>query len=87
VIFTVAASAGNERAAEKKEWGHGVFTKCLLQALDGAADTSGDGVVSLNEVVHYVEQAVPKLTDDRQNPTASPSGLLSFIRLPLAMTK
>jgi WD40 repeat protein/uncharacterized caspase-like protein len=83
VIFTVTASAGHEKAAEKKDWGHGVFTKCLLEALEGRADDSRDGVVTLDEVVTYVTESVASLTERRQNPTAGPEEILRYTTLPL----
>ena len=58
VIFTVTASTGEQRAAEKAEWQHGAFTKCLLEALTGKADQSRDGTVTLEELVPYVKEAV-----------------------------
>jgi uncharacterized caspase-like protein len=87
VVFTVSASAGHEKAAEDKNLGHGVFTECLLEALAGKADHSGDGVVSLDEVVTYVQESVPKLTGQRQNPTAGPAEILGYISLPLTETR
>jgi WD40 repeat protein len=83
VIFTVTASAGHERAAENKKWGHGVFTKCLLEALEGRADDSRDGVVTLDEAVVYVSTSVSEVTERRQNPTAGPEEVLRFTSLPL----
>jgi len=87
IVFTVSASAGHEKAAEDKNLGHGVFTKCLLEALAGKADRSGDGVVALDEVVTYVQECVPKLTGQRQNPTAGPREILGYISLPLTKTR
>lgn len=83
VIFTVTASTGEQRSAEKKSWGHGAFTKCLLEALGGRADASGDGVVTLDELVSYVKTAVPELTAGVQTPTAAPDEILPFTSLPL----
>ncbi len=87
VFLSVTASAGNEKSEEDEQWGHGAFTKSLLEALDGRADTSGDGLVTLREVVRYAQQAVPKLTEGRQNPTAAPDELLPLISVPLARGK
>ncbi len=87
VFLSVTASAGNERSEEDQQWGHGAFTKSLLEALDGRADTSGDGLVTLRELVRYAQQAVPKLTEGRQNPMAAPDELLPLISVPLARGK
>ena len=66
VIFSVTASTGEQRAAEKAEWHHGAFTRCLLEALGGGADQSRDGVVRLDEVVPYVKDATPGHQTDRR---------------------
>jgi hypothetical protein len=83
VIFSVTASTGEQRAAEKAEWHHGAFTRCLLDALNGGADQSRDGVIRLDEVVPYVKDAVDKLTSGRQTPTAAPDEILPFTAIPM----
>jgi uncharacterized caspase-like protein len=87
VFLSLTASAGNERSEEDERWGHGAFTKSLLEALDGRADTSGDGLVTLRELFRYTQETVPQLTEGRQNPTAAPEELLPLISLPLARRK
>ena len=83
MIFTVTASTGEQRSAEKADPGqHGAFTKCLLEALTGKADQSRDGIVTLDELVPYVKEAVPKLTGGLQTPTAAPDEILPFARYP-----
>lgn len=83
VVLSVAASAGSEKSEEDEAWGHGAFTKSLLEGFQGGADASGDGLVTLNEAIRYVRQTVPKLTEGRQNPTAAPEEILSFAAVPL----
>jgi len=87
VIFTVTASTGEQLSAEKASWQHGAFTKCLLEALDGRADKSRDGVVTLDEAVAYVKRSVSELTGGGQTPTAAPSDILPFTSLPLTRVK
>lgn len=87
VVFTITASTGEQRSAEKAEWGHGAFTKCLLQALDGQAESPPATVVRLNEVVAWVKQAVPKLTEGLQTPTAAPEDIFPFTAIPLTRIK
>jgi hypothetical protein len=53
--------------------GNGIFTRCLLDALDGAADDDGNGFVDLVELYKYIENEVPIRADrlypgKRQNP-------------------
>jgi carboxyl-terminal processing protease len=43
---------------------HGLFTKVVLDGLKGAADTEGygaDGVVTVDELVEYVEKTMPEM--------------------------
>lgn len=48
------AAGHSEQAQEADEYRHSVFSFWLLSALKGAADTSGDGLVTLAEVWEYV---------------------------------
>lgn len=57
----LTATGSEQFATEFQKLGHGVFTKVLLDALNGAAD-AGDGVVSVNELKAYIEAKVPELT-------------------------
>ena len=88
-IFTMAATTREQLAAESNEWQHGVFTRTLLDGLAGAADRmgDGDGVVTLNEVVTYVQKVVPERAQEiagaPQNPTVAPDHVLSYTRVPL----
>lgn len=90
VIFTVAASKGGQLAAEHPEWKHGVFTKCLLDALEGKAIDLARPEITLNDVVRYVEATVPRVTSTltqgsrTQEPIAAPDSLLAYARIPLA---
>ncbi len=89
VIFTVTASQGDQPAAESPTRKHGVFTVCLLDALEGKAISAGQTEITLNDVVRYVQQAVPRLTaeltggDGQQHPTAAPDGVLEYAQIPL----
>ena len=40
--------------------GHGLFTRCFAEALDGKADTNKDGNVMVMEVFNYVSDSVKK---------------------------
>jgi len=67
VVFT--ASRGDEASIEREDWGHGAFTKALLEGFGGAADTyPKDKQVSLAELRDYVIQRVEELTSGRQHP-------------------
>ena len=87
MILVLAAASDEEPSQESGAWGHGAFTKTLLEALDGAADMGRtaagdatnaerpDGVVSLDEVVDYVLRKVPEMTlvDDDESTAQHPT--------------
>jgi hypothetical protein len=56
----ITASRSSEVSLEMADLGHGLFTYHLLQGLQGAGDTNRDGIVSLQELYEYVEQAVAR---------------------------
>lgn len=88
MILVLSASADDEASQESDAWGHGAFTKVVLEALAGAADTrdGGDGVVSVDEIVEHVLAGVPALTAagrSAQHATVSPDGLVPYVTIPL----
>jgi len=67
IVFT--ASRGDEASIEREDWGHGAFTKALLEGFSGEADTyPKDKQVSLAELRDYVIPRVEELTSGRQHP-------------------
>lgn len=66
VVFT--SSSGNEYSYEDRSWGHGAFTKALLDGLRGAADFTGDRTVDWSELQLYVSTNVRSMTRGGQNP-------------------
>lgn len=67
-LVTFAASKEMEVSYEKKEWGHGAFTKALLEGLEGKADQSKDGIVETHELGIWINRSVRELTGEEQNP-------------------
>ena len=64
---------------ESPEWGHGAFTKVLLDGLQGAADVDNNGVISFKELDLYVTRGVKELTGGKQRPTTQiPDNLPDF---------
>lgn len=62
-LHIVSATAKQQFAVEHAELGHGVFTYALIQAMKGEADREPhDGNLTVREVVHYSEDAVPTLS-------------------------
>lgn len=95
LFFTLTASEGTEEAVEAPEHRLGRFTYHLVAALRGAADEApaggdGDGVITLKEVIQYVDRQVgdshPTGLPD-QHPTAGPQELLPYAEVPLTMLR
>lgn len=72
-IAVITASEANETSQEGPQWGggHGVFTYALLQGLRGQADLNQDGIVTLGEVIQFVNSFVERETSGKQNPVVS----------------
>lgn len=69
-VVVMAASTGKELSMERKEWGHGAFTKAIIEGLEtGAADYSRDGIIYLHELDAYISERVKTLTNGKQHPT------------------
>ena len=68
IIMT--ATTGSGYSYEQKSWGHGAFTKAILDGLGKhKADYDGDGSVSIKEIDLYVTGRVKELTKGKQKPT------------------
>lgn len=71
-VFSLTASRDRERSFESPNWGggHGIFTYYVVQGMEGAADESGDGYVTVDELADYVRRNVRDATQGQQNPTS-----------------
>src|SRR5712691_13241400 len=85
-LFSLTASRDRERSFESKDWGggHGIFTYYVVKGLEGAADESGDGIVTADELAEYVRRNVREATAGQQNPTSDrgsfdPNMLLAYL--------
>jgi len=67
-LYIIAASSESGFAQETQ--GNGLFTRALLEGLDGAADTDGDGLVGIDELKTYATTVVHERSEGRQRPTA-----------------
>jgi WD40 repeat protein len=76
VVFS--AAQGRELSQEREEWGHGAFTKALLEALQGGA-ANGNGEITINDLDTYLSDHVSALTHGAQTPIQTrPPGVPSF---------
>jgi tetratricopeptide (TPR) repeat protein len=85
-LFSLTASRDRERSFESADWGggHGIFTYYVVKGMEGAADTSGDGIVTADELADYVRTQVRQATNGQQNPTSDrgsfdPNMLLAYV--------
>lgn len=92
-VLVLSATDVNQPALESRKLEHGVFTKFMLDGLDGKADGvalrgegTKDGNVDLLEIVRYVETTVPEYTGQRQTPRSTPIELLELVFVPLVQT-
>ncbi len=67
--IVMTATTGRGYSIEKESWGHGAFTKALIEGLDGRADFNGNGEISIKELDLYVSDRVKSLTGGRQKTT------------------
>ena len=65
----MSASTGKETSHERSEWGHGAFTKALIEGLEGKADFDMDNTVDIKEIDLFITKRVKALTNGSQHPT------------------
>lgn len=83
VVFT--ASTGRQYSLEDPRWQNGAFTKALVEGINGKADYTGRGSITVNMLDLYLAERVKELTDGQQTPaTAKPSTVPDF---PVAITR
>jgi uncharacterized caspase-like protein len=85
VVFT--SCEGYEVSRESDKWGggHGIFTWALLDGLNGKADADNDGIVSLGELLDYVDITVRRETANEQHPAKA--GVQFDRKLPMGIVK
>lgn len=67
-VIVFASSKGSEVSLESPELEHGVFTKALLEALEGKAAPAGEKGITVLDFLSYVSRRVKALTTDMQHP-------------------
>jgi hypothetical protein len=66
---------------------HGAYTSCLLEALDGKMDLSESGIISLEELNKYAENAMQKLGKSQPRHFVSGGYKLSEIKIAVTYSK
>ena len=83
VVF--ASSTGKQYSFEDPNWGNGAFTKAAVEGIEGKADYTGKGKITVNMLDLYISERVKELTQGKQTPaTAKPKTIPDF---PLALKK
>jgi WD40 repeat protein len=83
VVF--ASSTGRQYSFEDPNWGNGAFTKAVVEGINGKADYTGKGRITINMLDLYISERVKELTKGKQTPaTAKPQTIPDF---PLAVKK
>jgi len=63
-LFRITSCTQGQSSYEDVAIGHGIFTKCLLEGLDGKADMNRDGKVTIAELTEYVIETTPLYAHD-----------------------
>ncbi len=72
-VHVVAAAAQDQLAGEIVRLNHGIFTYAVLEALKGGADGAPkDGVVSIREMLSYIETRMPELSQEYRSKAQYP---------------
>jgi uncharacterized caspase-like protein len=66
-VTVLTSSKKDELSRELPAWGHGAFTQSFLDALAGAADPEGQGVISMPELIKSMDQDLDHLTKGQQH--------------------
>lgn len=86
-IVILASCLPDEISVEGSRWNNGVFTRALIEALQGRADLNRDQLISLAETVAYLSGRVAELLQEdasrrAQHPTCGqPTSLRSSLPL------
>ncbi|MCP4111117.1 MAG: hypothetical protein GY749_37255 [Desulfobacteraceae bacterium] len=68
-IVVMTASTGREVSLERIAWGHGAFTKALIEGLEGKANYNNDNAINIKELDLFITDRVKQLTGGAQHPT------------------
>ncbi|SEM18405.1 WD domain-containing protein, G-beta repeat-containing protein [Syntrophus gentianae] len=86
-VVVYASTTGYQDSREDKVWGHGAFTKAVLEGLDGKAPSGDTGKITIFGLAKYISDRVKELTHGQQTPTmANPSNMsANIIDFPMAV--
>ncbi len=78
-VVVFASATGRQMSLEDPAWGNGAFTKALVESIQGKANYTGSGTITINELDLYLSERVKELTGNRQTPaTRKPDTVPGF---------
>jgi hypothetical protein len=78
-VVVFSASTGNQVSFEDAAWGHGAFTKAVLEGISGRADYNKNGRITVKTMDLYLSDRVSQLTQGQQTPVIiAPFGVADF---------
>ena len=87
-VALIAASGSKQYATEVASLGHGVFTYCLLKALEGDADTGiSDQKITVGELRTFLETRIPEMSELYKGVTQYPTAYSSGQDFPIVIVK
>ena len=87
-IALIAASGSKQYATEVESLGHGVFTYCILKALEGDADTGAlDKKITVGELRSYLDEKIPKMSEMYKGVAQYPTAYISGQDFPVVIVK
>ena len=66
-VTVLTSSKKNELSQELPVWRHGAFTQAFLDALSGAADPEGHGIIRLSALTDAIDAELQRLTKSQQH--------------------
>jgi len=61
-------TAGKSNQLSGEIYGHGIFTNCLIDALQGKSDSNYDGYIIFSELGNYIQNVVYRTSNGEQTP-------------------
>ncbi len=78
-IVVFSATDSDTEAQEDANLGHGIFTYALAEGLNGGADFTKKGAISIGALYIFVSDEVKDLSKGKQEPTFSAAGMKNFV--------
>jgi len=72
-LATIVSSQADQLSYEDDAWKNGAFTEGIISALKhGKADKNKDNIITISELVSYLETSVPEMVSEVKNEIQKP---------------